>query len=57
MSSMRPSALAVAIALHLAKGRVDRARELSEYFLPVDAESATDARQAAKGVAMGLGHR
>ena len=46
-----------AIALHLARGRVDRARELSAYFLPVDGESAVDARQAAMGVAMGLGHR
>lgn len=46
-----------AIALHLARGRVDRARELSTYFLPVDGESAVDARHAAMGVAMGLGHR
>ena len=27
-----------AIALHLARGRVDRARELSKYFLPTDGE-------------------
>lgn len=46
-----------AIALHLARGRVDRARELSAYFLPVDGESAVDAREAAKQVAAGLGHR
>ena len=46
-----------AIALHLARGKVDRARELSAYFLPVDGESAVDARHAAKKVAAGLGHR
>jgi tetratricopeptide (TPR) repeat protein len=46
-----------AIALYLARGRVDRARELSAYFLPVDGESAANARHAAKQVAAGLGHR
>ncbi len=48
-----------AIALHLARGRVDRARELSKYFLPTDgdggARGGSGAQQAPVGGEAGHG--
>lgn len=47
-----------AIALHLARGRVDRARELSKYFLPTDGASTggVSVRQVDDSAASEAGH-
>ena len=47
-----------AIALHLARGKVERARELSKYFLPTDGGSprGVSVRQAEDSAAAEVGH-